>query len=549
MSGSRGGGPLRRLGLPRPARRTGLDRRAILRGPALLWLPAGVVGLGSLLPLIYLVLRAAGADRDAWQGLFSLRTAEVLLRTVGLAAGVTLAAIALSLPLAWLTTRSDLPLRRFWTVVTALPLVIPSYIGAYLFVAALGPRGMLQGWLEPRLGIERLPDLYGLPGALIVLTLFTYPYLLLLLRAAFLRLDPALEAAARSLGHGPWSTFRRVTLPQLRPALAAGSLLVSLYVLRDFGAVSILRYDTLTRVIYVQYRSAFDRNSAALLALLLAVVAALVLSMERGAERRARYHRSSAQSSRRASPVRLGRWRWPALAFCSAVTLAGLILPAGILGWWLWRGLAAGERLPDAGAALMGSATAGVLAAVATLAASLPVALIGARRRGRAARWLLRLAWTGYALPGIVVALGLVFFGVRYARPLYQTLPLLVVAYVILFLPQAVAALRASLLQVQPSLEEAARTLGRRPAAAFRAVTLPLVTPGIAAGTALVFLTAMKELPATLILSPIGFETLAMRVWSAVSEAFFARAALPALLLVLLSSLPMAILTFREPST
>jgi iron(III) transport system permease protein len=140
----------------------------------------------------------------------------------------------------------------------------------------------------------------------------------------------------------------------------------------------------------------------------------------------------------------------------------------------------------------------------------------------------------------------LVFFGVRYARPLYQSLPLLVAAYVILFLPQAVGALRASLLQVQPSLEEAARILGRRPVAAFAAVTLPLVTPGMAAAVALVFLTAMKELPATLILSPIGFESLAMSVWSSVSEAFFARAALPALLLVLLSSLPMAFLTLRE---
>ena len=514
-------------------------------GAALLWLLAALVAAGSLLPLVYLGVRAAGAPPAAWDSLLSARTGATLLRSLGLAAGVTLASLAIALPLAWLTVATDLPLRRFWALTTALPLVIPSYIGAYLFVAALGPRGLLQQALEPRFGVTRLPSIYGFPGALVVLTLFTYPYLLLLLRAALQQRDPALEAAARSLGLGPWAVFRRVTLPQLRPALAAGSLLVALYVLRDFGAVSLLRYDTLTRVIYVQYRSAFDRNSAALLALLLALVAGLVLGLERGAERR-RYHRSGGQSSRWATRFQLGPWRWPALAFCAAVTLAGLLLPAAILAGWLLRGLAAGERLAEAGAALAGSLGGAGLAALVTLLAALPLALIGARRDGPAARWLLRLAWTGHALPGIVVALGLVFFGLRYARPLYQSLPMLVAAYVILFLPLAVGALRAALLRVPPNLEEAARMLGRRPAGAFGAVTLPLIRPGLAAGLALVFLTAMKELPATLILSPIGFETLSMRVWSAVSEAFFARAALPALLLILLSSVPMALLGLRE---
>jgi iron(III) transport system permease protein len=522
-----------------------LGRAEIFRA-ALLWLPALLVTALVLLPLIYLVVRAIGADRSAWGLILGPRGAATLLRSLGLALAVTVASIGLALPLAWLTVRTDLPLARLWSVLTALPLVIPSYIGAYLYVAMLGPRGMLQHWLEAPFGIQRLPDIYGFPGAFLVLTLFTYPYLLLLLRASLQQMDPALEAASRSLGLGPWRSFRRVVLPQLRPSLAAGSLLVALYTLRDFGAVSIMRYDSFTRVIYLQYKSAFDRSSAALMALGLALVAGVLVSLERSAARRARYHRSGAQTARHAQPIQLGVWRWPALLFCSLISLVGLILPAGVLGYWLWRGLAAGERLADLGPALWGSLSGAGLAAGFTLLAALPLALVTVRHPGRRERLLLGLAWTGYALPGLVVALGLVFFGVRYALPLYQSLLLLIAAYVILFLPMALGALRSALLQIHPSLEEAARSLGFGPSRAFRAVVLPLLRPGLGAALALVFLSAMKELPATLILSPIGFETLATRTWSAVGEAFFARAALPSLLLVALSSLPMSLLALRE---
>lgn len=510
-----------------------------------LWGMAALLAAALLLPIAYLVIRALGAGEAAWQSLFRLRTLEIIGRTLWLALTVTAASASIAVPLAWLTVRTDLPLRRLWAVLTPLPLVIPSYVGGYLMASALGPRGLLQQLLEAPFGVTRLPNLYGFPGALITLTLLSYPYLLLSVRAALSRMDPALEEASHSLGRGAWATFWRVTLPLLRPALGAGGLLVALYTLRDFGAVSLMRYDTFTRVIYIQYRS-FDRSQAALLALVLVALTLVFLTLEARTYDRARYYQSQASASRPPTLVRLGRWRWLALGFCVGVVFFSLALPAGTLAYWLIRGLNAGEVIPALGPATWNSVLASGLAAAVTVIAALPVAILVVRRPGALARRLERLTYAAFALPGIVIALALVFFGANHAPWLYQTLPMLILAYGLLFIPQAVGAVKSSLLQIHPSYEEAARGLGRRPVQVFAAITLPLLRPGLVAGASLVFLTAMKELPATLILAPIGFKTLATAVWSAVSEAFFAQAAAPALLIVLMSSLPMTFFILRE---
>jgi iron(III) transport system permease protein len=226
--------------------------------------------------------------------------------------------------------------------------------------------------------------------------------------------------------------------------------------------------------------------------------------------------------------------------------LLALALHVGIIVYWLARGIAAGEPLRLTFSAAAHSLQASALGALAAVVVAWPVAVLSARYPGRFSHLVERTSYTGYALPGLVVALALVFFGARYAPGLYQTRVTLVFAYVVLFLPQAMGALRASLLQVNPTLEEAARSLGSSSTEVFRRVVLPLVRPGALTGFALVFLTAMKELPATLLLAPIGFPTLATQVWNATSEAFFARAAAPALGLVLLSSVPLAILVLRE---
>ncbi|MBW3573478.1 MAG: iron ABC transporter permease [Actinobacteria bacterium] len=505
-----------------------------------------VVALAALLPAAYLVVRAseAGAAGVA-EVLTAGRTAQLLVRTTLLAVAVTASAVAIAVPLAWLTVCSDLPGRRVWVVLTALPLAIPTYVGGFAFVAALGPRGLVQGWLQP-LGVERLPSIYGFTGAWLVLTLFTYPYVLLTVRAALRRLDPSLEEASRTLGRSRRSTFRRVTLPQLRPAITAGALLVALYSLSDFGAVSLLRFDSFTRVIFVQYRASLDRTTAAVLGLVLICLTALVLAAEHRTRGRASYHRLHAGGLRRAAPVALGRWRWPSLLACGTLVGIALVLPLGVVVYWLVRGLAAGEPMSLTSALAANSLSVSALGAVAATVAAWPVAASAVRHPGRLSSLVEKASFTGYALPGVVVALSLVFFGARVVTPIYQTRTLLVFAYVVLFLPQAVGAIRSSLLQVNPSLEDASRLLGRSRPATTRAVVLPLVRPGVAAGVALVFLTCMKELPATLLLAPTGFDTLATRVWSATSEAFFGRAAAPALALVLLSALPMGLLVIHE---
>lgn len=533
---------------PAPAPGVARDPRAgrsPARPPLWLALPAALTAAAMALPLVYLVVRGSEAGR----ALLPIVTAPATLRVLGnsalLAALVTAASALLAVPLAWLTVRSDLPGRRAWTVLAALPLCVPSYVGAFTFVAAFGPRGMLQGLLAP-LGVERLPALYGLPGAVLVLTLFSYPYLLLTVRGALLGLDPALEEASRSCGVGRLATFVRVTLPQLRPAVAAGALLVALYTLSDFGAVSLLRYDSFTRAVYVQYRSAFDRTPAAVLALVLVAFTLALLVVEARARGRRTAAFRQGGAARTAPPAPLGPWRAPALAFCGVVVAAGLVVPAGVLAYWLARGLAAGEQLrPVAEAAWNSVRASGAAAAVAAVLA-VPVAVLSVRHRSRFSAVVERSAYVGYALPGIVVALALVFFGARVGPPVYQTLGMLVFAYVVRFLPQSVGATRSSLLQVPPSLEEAARSLGRRGPAALLTVTVPLVRPGVFAGAGLVFLTAMKELPVTLLLAPTGFRTLATAVWGATSEAFFARAAAAALPLVLLSGVPLALLALRR---
>ena len=516
------------------------------RPPVTVWLPALLIGALLLLAPVYLTVRTLGAGADAVELIFRTRTLWVVFRTLILMATVMVACIVIATPLAWLTVRTNLPWPAFWRVATMLPLALPSYIVGFAIAVGLGPRGILQGWLETAFGVERLPSIYGFSGAAFTLVIISFPYVLLTVRAAMWSLDISLEESARALGRNRWQTFRSVTLPLLRPAILAGGLLTALYTLSDFGAVAIMRYETFTWSIFIQYGSALDRTLAAAWSLTLIALALAVVWGEHAARGRARYYSSGGGASRPHQPVPLGRWRLPALAFCGLVVTVSLGLPLSVLVYWTVRGVAAGEPLDLLWRAAANSVGVSVLAAAITVISATPVAILAVRYPGLFSRWLERLGFVGFALPGIVIALGLVFFGANYARWLYQSLAMLAVAYVTLFLPAAVGSLRASLAQVRPEVEEAARSLGKRPLAVLFTVTLPLIRPGILTGAALVFLLTMKELPATLILSPIGFTTLASSIWSAAEEAFFARAATPALLLVAVSAIPLALITLRE---
>ena len=489
---------------------------------------AGAVAALALLPVAYLVVRASEGGWSLVAGtLFEERTGRLLVRSLGLAAAVTAVCAVIGVALAWLTVRCDLPGRRAWRVVAALPLAMPSYVAGFAYVSTF-------------------PDLAGFWGAFLVLTILSYPYVFIPVAAALERQDPALEEAARSLGDGPVRAFQRVTLRQVRPAAATGSLLVCLYVLSDFGAVSLLRFDSFTRVIYQAYRSSFDRRPAAVLGCLLLVFTLGILVAEARTRGRARYFAPGGGGvPRRPELLRLGRARWLALALPVAVVGLALALPLATTLRWLAESVQAQFDAARVWGAAGRSVAASSMGAVLAAAAAVPVALLAARHRSRAAGVIERSAYVGHALPGVVVALSIVFFSVRFLNPLYQRLPMLVFAYLVLFLPLAVSSVYGSAVQAPPALDEVARSLGRRPLSAFRTVTAPLIAPGVAAGAALVFLTCLKELPATLLLGPTGYETLATRIWSSTSTGAYGDAALPALILVLVAAVPTWALTTR----
>ena len=515
------------------------------RAPLPLLFAAGVVALAAVLPIAYLVRRALSADAEARALVPFGTTLELVLDTALLAAGVVAAALAVGVPLAWLVVRTDLPGRRWWGLAASLPLVIPSFVAGLALLGALAPRGLLQRALEP-LGVNKLPEIYGYWGALLALTLSTYPYVFLLTAAALRSADHSAEEAARSLGAGRAAVFFRVTLPSVRPSLAAASLLVALYVLSDFGAVSLMDYSTLTTGIYVRYESLLALDAAAILALVLVGLAAVVVLLASRWRLRGAIYRSTPGAGRSTELVRLGHWRWPALAFCTVVLGVLLVLPLGVLVWWSVQADPITGRAGVAwDAALHSAATAGVAALVA-VAVVLPVAVLAWRYPSRVSRTLERVTLSPSALPGIAVALALVFFGARLGGVVYQSLGLLLFAYVLRFMPYALASTRASLDAVSPRLEEAARSLGRKPLGATAAVVLPLTRSGLLAGAALVFLSTVKELPATLLLRPIGFETLATEIWQGTAVGAYSAVAPSALLLVAIASPIVYLLSWRN---
>lgn len=498
-----------------------------------------------LLPVIYLIIRAVQAGEAGIKYLFSGRTFTVIGNSLMLTLAVTLSSVLIGTLFGWLTSRTDLPLRRLWLISGLLPLVIPSYIGAMTFTAALGAKGYLQAMLAP-LGVETLPSIYGFFGAWLVITLFTYPYVVIPVRTALLNADPALEESARSMGLNAWAVFRRVTLPQLRPALGIGIVLSALYTLSDFGAVAIMQFDAFTRVIFVQYTSSFNRGLAAVLSLVLVAIALALIVLERRLSCHTRNYRIGVGTSRKPRPIRLGRWRFPALLFCGSLVMLGVGTPLLVLLAWLHQGVQRQIEMPALGIPLQNTLGASVLAALTVGAAAIPLAILGARARGRAARWLVQLTFLGNGLPGLVIALSLVFFAANALPGLYQTLPILVFGYVVRFLPLSVGATRSALSQINPRLEEAGRSLGFSSWRVALRVTVPLVRTGALGGMALVFLNTMKELPTTLLLSPIGFRSLTGQLWSAQNDAMWTQAAAPALVIIIISALSLGVILRRD---
>lgn len=492
------------------------------RAPAPLVAAAALVVFATLMPLVYLGERAvergwAFVVDELWQA----RTAALVGRSLALVGVVTTICVVLGVGLAVLVSRTDLRGGRGLAVALTLPLAMPSYLLAYLWVSAF-------------------PAVEGFWGACLVLVLVSYPLVFLTTMAALSRVDPALEEVARSLGHGGLSVLFWVTLRQTRGAITAGALLVALYVLSDFGAVAAMRYEAFTWVIYGAYRSGFNPSRAAVLSLVLLVLALLLVS----AEARARgiaAARIGAGTPRPAPVSRLRRW-WPvALVVPAAVLTAAVGVPTVTLLRWL---LTAGTRW-DAGewvAALTATVWLSVIAAAVCTVAALPLGVLAARYRDRATRVLEGASYVAHGLPAIVIGISMVSLGVLLLRPLYQHAPLLILAYAVLLVPLAVGSVRAAVEATPVRLEEVARSLGRSPLRAFGAVTARLSMPGIAAGAALILLTCMKELPVTLLLHPTGVDTLATRLWGHSSVSDYAAAAPYAAALLVFAAVPTAAL-------
>ena len=514
-------------------------------GRRYLLLPAIVVSVGVVLPLVYLLVRAFEAEgADLVEIVFRLKNLRLLGNTALLVVSVVAVDTLLAVPLAWLTSRTSLKGRRFFTLLGVLPLAIPSYVMAYVLLSLGGDYGAfahLFGTSIPRLG--------GYWGALIALSLYTFPYLFLNLRAALFSVDPALEESARSLGCRPWGVFYRVVIPQLRPAFTAGGLLVGLHVLGDFGVVSLMRYETFSYALYVQYDAAFDRVYAAWLALILLILAGGLLYTEARLLRGLRLDRAGGSVSHKGSDIQplLGIWRDVAYLFLAILAFISVVVPIVIVSLWMVKGMDI-SLMKDLFKALLSSLLASAPAAMLSACFALPLAYMGVRYPSPFSRIMERVAYIGYATPPLAFALSLIFFVRGAISGLYQTIWVLIYAYTLHFLAEAIGPVRSALYHASPRLEEAARGLGYSALTAFFKATFPLLVRGVTVSVALVFLAVMKELPITFLLAPPGYETLATNVWSYTSEAMFAESAPYALTLLLFSALFVWVLLIQERS-
>ena len=481
----------------------------------------------AVLPLVFIVIQVRSVGwSEARRLLWRPRVGELLVNTVQLTVTVTLACIVVGLAAAWCVERTNMPFARTLGVLLVLPLAVPEYVNGMAWVSLF-------------------PDMHGFWAATFVMTLSHYPLVYLPVAAVLRFGDPALEESSRMLGRGPWQTFTRVTLPQVRLALLGGGLIIALHLLAEYGGFAVLRYRTFATEIYAVYKLGFDGASAALLSLVLVVLCVVVLSGELGLRAWGRHSTTGGVTARRRPRTRLGAATPVALVGLSGLVVLALAVPVGTLVYWMLRG--SSTTLPSASIASAALSTVlyGAAAAVLAVLLALPVAFLAIRRRGAVAAAVERTLYLPRALPGVVVGLAFIYFTIRYAANLYQSPYILAAAYTVLFLPLALVALQPTVARLSPTLEEAARTLGSPPTTVARRVMLPLVAPGLYAAAALVFLSSTTELTATLLLRPTGTETLATQFWMYTDGLAYGAAAPYAALMIAISIVPTFVLARR----
>jgi iron(III) transport system permease protein len=486
---------------------------------------AAVVSLVLVAPLVFLLVEAHGAGlSNVWGLIDRSLTAHLLWNTVRLMVVVTLGCTVIGTGAAWFVERTDLPFRRVWAVLVVVPLAIPDFVVSWGWAS-------LSTWVA------------NFRGAVLVMILATYPLVYLPVAAAFRDADPGQEEVARSLGVGRLRTFWRITLGQARGAMAGGAVLVALVLLAEYGAFEVLGYQTFTTEIFTEFNNVYSVNAACALSLVLVVLGLVVVLGDHALRGRGRASRSGPGAQRRSAPRRLGRARWPVLA--GFVVLVGLALglPIGSSIYWMFGGGASSITGVSLVSAALHTFGYGLGAALLATLGALPVALLAVRHSSRLHHLLERSTFLVLAMPGLVIALSLAYFSEHYAGGLaYQSTPMLLVAYAILFFPLALVGVRASVLQAPRHLEDIARSLGQGRLAVARRVTLPLVGPGLAAAFCLVFLSVVTELTATLILIPTGVQTLATQFWSYQTNLSYGQAAPFALVMIGVAAVPSYVL-------
>jgi iron(III) transport system permease protein len=495
------------------------------RRPWFLIATSSAVALALALPLVFLLLQAQSAGISQVLDLGVRRfTLDLLWNTLRLTVVVTALCALTGTAAAWFVECTDLPLRRMWAVLVVVPLAIPDFVVSF-------------GW------VSLSDQVRGFRGAVWVMTLAVYPLVFLPVAASFRNADPRQEEVARSLGVGRLEAFWRITLGQARSAILGGCLLVALVMLAEYGAFEMLGYRTFTTEIFTEFSLAFNVATASALSLVLVIVSFVVLCGEGLVRGRSHAAHPFSRARRTAHPARLGR-ATPVvlLGFAALVTLALGVPVASAVELTLRSGHAfiSGVSLASA---TWHTAAYGVAAATLATVMALPVALLAVRHHGRTYRLLERSTYLVLAMPGLVIALAFTYFTERYAAGLlYQSATLLVIAYSILFFPLALVGVKASVSQAPPGLEELSRSLGQGPMTTLRRVTLPLVGPGLAAAFCLVFLSAVTELTATLILIPTGVQTLATQFWAYQQNLAYGQAAPFALAMIAIAALPSYVL-------
>ena len=513
------------------------------------------IALLTLVPLAAVLGLALAPQAEIWQHLWQYVLPRVLANTTLLLALVGMAVLAVGVPLAWLTALCEFPGRRFFAWALVLPLAIPAYVLAFVQMGLFEYAGPVQATLRELFGSSRwFPDIRGsLWGLVLVLTMAFYPYVYLLARSAFLTQGRRCMEAAQALGLSPTAGFFKVALPLARPWIGAGLALVLMEVLADFGAIAVFNYDTFTTALYKSWFDLHNMAAAAQLASLLVLVVLLLVAAEQRSRSAQRFHASPARQQR---IVLSGAARWLASSLCLLVFAAAIAVPMlQIVRWALsvWR--------TDLNADYWGYAWNTLFLGLVTAAACTLLALLLAWVRRRHAdgltRWTVRLAVLGYALPGVVLAVGvfvpiawldaqlmawLAPFGVETLGILKGSLAAMLLALAARFLAVAFHASDSAMQRITRSQEDACASLGLTPWQTLRRLHLPLLRTGLLSAFLLVMVDVMKEMPITLMTRQFGWDTLAVRVFQLTSESLWDQAALPALAIVLVGVIPVVLL-------